>query len=68
MRRIETKEGLQTFINRLYKAASEGRISTKEDTEWTGVALGCMMDDLAIDETDWENMSPRVRSLTMGLR
>ena len=65
-RRIETKKGLETLLKR-YQEAGVTDESYPVD-RWISVIKGCIKEDLAMDETDWDNTPKELRPLWKGLR
>ena len=57
---IETKQGLETLLKRyLDNGASE---------EWILTIKGCIKDNLAMDEIDYDNTPKKLKPLWKGLK
>ena len=60
MKLIETQKGLKTLLKRYEEAnASE---------YWISVIKGCINEDLAMDEDDYDNTPKELRKLWKGLK
>lgn len=60
MKHIETKRGLQILLKR-YKEANAPQY-------WIDVIEGCIKEDLAMDEIDYENTPEELKPLWKGLK
>ena len=58
--RVETKKGLTKLLKRYEEA--------KADTYWLEVIKGCIKDNLAMDEIDYENTPKELKGLWKGLK
>ena len=71
-KRIESKKGLETLANRMCKWGFEhqGKPEYKfeEFNYWWNVVAGCILEDLAMDEVDYENAPIWFRPLWKGLK
>ena len=71
-RQIETKQGLKTLLKRTKeygdKAIHEEGFSLDEFIYWRKVVEGCINENLAMDEVDYENASSWFRLLWRGLK
>lgn len=56
---IQTKKGLQELLRRYENAGAE--------QYWLDVIKGCIKDNLAMDEIDYDNTSTELRKLWRGL-
>ena len=66
MPHIETKKGLQTLLKR-YKEA--GVTDEKYPIDrWISCIEGCIKEELAMDEIDYENTPEELRPLWRGLK
>lgn len=60
MKRIETKAGLKKLLERYEKHNADG--------EWILTIIGCIRDNLAMDEVDYENTPEELKKLWRGLK
>ena len=60
MKHIETTQGLKTLLKR-YKEANAPEY-------WILVIEGCIREDLAMDEDDYDNTPKELRKLWKGLK
>jgi len=58
--RIESKKGLQKLLERYEEA--------KAPQYWLDVLKGCIKEDLAMDEIDFENTPKELKGLWRGLK
>lgn len=65
MKRIESKEGLEELLKRYKKA---GVKDSKNGDCWIKTIKGCIKDNLAMDETDYNNTSEDLKKLWKGLK
>ena len=66
-RYISTHTGLQTLLKRLSSKSSE-KDELEEYNYWVAVVKGCIDENLAMDETDYENSPMWFRKLWIGLK
>ena len=71
-RHIESKAGLKTLLKRVKEygqnAISEKDFNLDEFIYWRKVVEGCIDEDLAMDEVDYENAPSWFRPLWRGLK
>ena len=71
-RHIETKQGLKTLLKRTKeygdKAIYEEGFHLDEFIYWRKVVEGCIDENLAVDEVDYENAPSWFRPLWRGLK
>lgn len=60
MKHIETKKGLKELLRRYEESGA--------DEYWLMTIRGCIEEDLAMDETDYENTPKELRKLWRGLK
>lgn len=60
MKRIETKKGLKTLLERYENA--------RVDHEWIMTIKGCIEEGYAMDEIDYENTPKELKPLWRGLK
>jgi hypothetical protein len=60
MKHIETKKGLKELLRRYEEAGA--------DEYWLMTIRGCIEEDLAMDEIDYENTPKELRKLWRGLK
>ena len=58
--RIETKAGLKKLLERYEKANADG--------EWILTIIGCIKENLPMDELDYENTPKELRKYWKGLK
>ena len=72
MAHIETKKGLNTLLKRVKdygrKAIKEKGFNLDEFIYWRKCIEGCLQENLAMDEVDYENAPAWFRPLWKGLR
>lgn len=62
---IETKQGLKTLLKRYQNA---GVTDETYSDPWISVIQGCIVEGLAMDETDYQNTPASLRKLWKGLK
>jgi hypothetical protein len=65
-RHIESKKGLRELLKRMENEKGTSKIPDYEN--WIKVIEGCIEENLAMDEVDYENFPPQLRKLWRGLK
>ena len=73
MKHIESKRGLNTLLKRVHQYTKENikALGTKDLEEvnyWISCIKGCINENLAMDEIDYENAPSWFRPLWKGLK
>lgn len=73
MKHIESKKGLNTLLKRVFQYGNEninalGIKDLEEVLYWIDVIKGCIKENLAMDEVDYENAPAWFRPLWKGLK
>ena len=71
MRYISTKKGLKTLLQRYLAAGVTDETLDKSNSykaSWISTIKGCIEEDLAMDEIDYENTPDELKPLWRGLK
>lgn len=67
-RHIESKSGLKALLERMKGCQNESTAPLKDFKYWKLCVQGCIIEGLAMDETDYENAPAWFRPLWKGLK
>ena len=71
MKRIETKRGLKTLLERYLKEGVTNETMDESESyqaHWISAIEGCIKEDLPMDEDDYSNTPKELRKLWKGLK
>lgn len=67
-RHIETKSGLKILLKRMEELNQQSRVDLEDYEYWHTCVAQCIEEELAMDETDYENAPAWFKPLWRGLK